>query len=129
MLTIKVTTLSNSTTEMKDVEPSTSVGAFKARYEKETGTPAPQQRLWFPVPEGTPNAQPASSFPWWEKAVTNGTKPKELLDAMGAQPLLLSEDAQTIGGLARRQVAGDIEGGAGPAVQCYLILNLKGGTL
>ena len=95
-------------------------------YEARTGKPSGQLRFWFPVPEGTEGAVPVSSFPWYAKSLTSGSKPKELLDAMASRPLVLSDDNQTIGGLAALQgfdlEAADHSG----EVQAYLIMHLKG---
>lgn len=129
LLTVRVTTLTNETHEIKNVNPNLSVADLKILYER-TGTTrvaAVQQSLWFSVPEGTEGAQSATAFKWWEKAQSTGSKPKELLDAMGANPLVNGADSQTIGGLLALQSGIDVEGTAG-ALQCFLIVNIKGGT-
>ena len=95
-------------------------------YEKRTGKASGQLRFWFSVPEGTEGAVHVSSFPWYAKSLTTGSKPKELLDAMASKPLVLSDDNQTIGGLAALQ-GSDVEAAdRSRDVQCYLIMHLKG---
>ena len=127
LLTVRVTTLTDSTQELSGVNPSLSVADLKLLYEGKTRVAAVQQTLWFPVPEGTTDAQPASAFKWWEKALKGeSAKPKALLDAMGAHPLVKGIDSQTLGGLAALQTGIDVEQGG--ALQCFLILDLKAGT-
>ena len=95
-------------------------------YEKRTGKPSGQLRFWFPVPEGTEGAVDVSSFPWYAKSLTAGSKPKELLDAMASKPLVLSDDSQTVGGLAALQGSDMEAADRSRDVQCYLIMNIKG---
>lgn len=130
-MTVHITSLHMKTTTIRNLDPTLTILALKQRYasyEKNADGSvryAPEnQWLWFPVPKGTPGAQHAQLFKWWDKRRTQsrtaqGGLPEELFVAMSKSPLKLASDDETIKSMALLQRSHD-------EARCFFIANVAG---
>lgn len=130
-MTVHITTLHMKTTTIRNLDPTLTIFALKQRYATNEKNPdgsirypPEKQWLWFPVPKGTPGAEHARDFKWWDKRraqskTAQGGLPEELFVAMSKSPLKLAADDQTIESMALLQRSHD-------QARCFFIANVAG---
>jgi len=124
-LRVAITTLTNRTTII-ELDADSTIAYLKSLYQDKEGVPPDQQRLLFPVNEGTDGAKKVTEYSWWTSNVLKGLMDdghQDLATSLARDPLLQSKGFMTIGDIVAKADAGnEREDGA---AQCFVVLQLR----